>query len=95
MTLDDLLEKLGYKGSPQFLRRGDGRFESEPGLGHIFRRGEDKNEDVQKRRWRVEGVYGLRDTNQNSERLLKDWKPKHPDFISGIKEIINQKSDCK
>ena len=27
--------------------------------------------------------------------LLKDWKPKHPDFISGIKEIINQKSGCK
>lgn len=70
MTLDDLLEKLGYHGSPQFLRRGDGRFETEPGLGHIFRRGEDKNEDVQKQRWHVEGVYGLRDTNQNSERFV-------------------------
>lgn len=70
MTLDDLLEKLGYKGSPHFLRRGDGRFESEPGLGHIFRRGEDKSDNGEKRRWRVEGVYGLRDTNKNSERFV-------------------------
>ena len=70
MTLDDLIEKLGYKGSPQFLRRGDSRFASEPGLGHIFRRGEDKIEDEEKRRWRVEGVYGLRDTNKNSLRFV-------------------------
>jgi hypothetical protein len=70
MNFDDFLTKLGYSGSPQFLRRGDGRFESEPGLGHIFRRGEDKNDDKNKRRWRVEGVYGLRDTNKNSERFV-------------------------
>jgi hypothetical protein len=70
MNFDDFLTKLGYNGSPQFLRRGDGRFESEPGLGHIFRRGEDKNDDEAKRRWRVDGVYGLRDTNKNSERFV-------------------------
>ena len=70
MTLNDLIVKLGYEGSPQFLRRGDGCFESEPGLGHIFRRGEDKNEDKKKKRWHVEGVYGLRDTNKSPERFV-------------------------
>jgi hypothetical protein len=70
MTLDDLLVALGYKGSPQFLRRGEKRFASEPGFGHIFRRGEDKNEDESKKRWRVEGVYGLRDTNSSPERFV-------------------------
>jgi hypothetical protein len=68
MTLDDLLIALGYQGSPQFLRRGDGRFESEPGLGHIFRRSADKVEG--KKRWKVEGVYGLRDINSSPERFV-------------------------
>ncbi|HMD54008.1 MAG TPA: N-6 DNA methylase, partial [Phycisphaerae bacterium] len=47
---------------------GDGHFESEPGLGHIFRRGEDKDEKG--KCWRVEGVYGLRDTNKSPERFV-------------------------
>jgi hypothetical protein len=68
VTLDQLISALGYKGSPYFLRRGDGRFESEPGYGHIFRRGEDKAEDA--KRWRVEGVYGLRDTSFTPERFV-------------------------
>lgn len=70
MTLNELLVALGYDGSPHFLRRGDGRFESEPGYGHIFRRGEDKAEDESKKRWRVEGVYGLRDTESSPERFV-------------------------
>jgi hypothetical protein len=68
MTLDELLTALGYQGSPQFLRRGDGRYESEPGYGHIFRRGEDNAQDH--KRWRVEGVYGLRDINSTPERFV-------------------------
>src|SRR5436190_18461876 len=70
MTLDELLAALGYKGSPHFLRRGDGRFESEPGYGHIFRRGEDRAEDESKKRWQVEGVYGLRDVESTPERFV-------------------------
>src|ERR1039458_2712460 len=71
MTLDQLIAALGYKGSPHFLRRGDGRFESEPGYGHIFRRGKDKTaDDERNERWRVEGVYGLRDTNSAPERFV-------------------------
>ncbi|HEX3716513.1 MAG TPA: N-6 DNA methylase [Verrucomicrobiae bacterium] len=67
MTLDELIAALGYKGSPHFLQRGDGRFESQPGYGHIFRRGEDKSGDV--KRWMVEGVYGLRDPDSTPERF--------------------------
>ena len=68
MTLDQLIAALDYKGSPCFLRRGDGRFESEPAYGHIFRRGEDKTADA--KRWRVEGVYGLRDTSSTPEQFV-------------------------
>lgn len=71
MTLDQLIADLGYKGSPHFLRRGDGQFETEPGFGHIFRRGKDKTaEDQHEERWRVEGVYGLRDTKSTPERFV-------------------------
>jgi hypothetical protein len=68
MTFDELLTALGYQGSPHFLRRGDGRYESEPGYGHIFRRGEDNAKGH--KRWRVEGVYGLRDINLTPERFV-------------------------
>jgi hypothetical protein len=68
VTFDALLSALGYEGSPRFLRRGDNRFESTPGYGHIFRRAQDKAEGV--KRWRVEGVYGLLDGRASPERFV-------------------------
>ena len=60
MTLEKLLASLGYEGSPCFLRRGDGRFESELGYGHIFRRAIDPKKPKSPG-WRAEGVYGIRE----------------------------------
>jgi hypothetical protein len=68
MTIDELIRTFGYEGSPHFLRRGDGRFETEPGLGHIFRRGAES--DGQAKRWQLEGVYGLRDPHAESPRFV-------------------------
>jgi hypothetical protein len=68
MTIDELIRAFGYEGSPHFLRRGDVRFETEPGLGHIFRRGAES--DVATKRWRLEGVYGLRDPQSESSRFV-------------------------
>ncbi len=64
MTIDELIRAFGYEGSPHFLRRGDSRFETESGLGHIFRRSAESGSE--KKRWRLEGVYGLRDPNADS-----------------------------
>lgn len=58
MILEDLLKSLGYDGSPCFLKRGDGRFETEFGYGHIFRRAKDPT-SPKAPRWRAEGVYGI------------------------------------
>ncbi len=58
MTLEELLKSLGYDGSPCFLKRGDGRFETEFGYGHIFRRAKDPT-TPKAPRWRAEGVYGI------------------------------------
>lgn len=58
MTLEELLKSLGYDGSPCFLKRGDGRFETEFGYGHIFRRAKDPT-SPKAPRWRAEGVYGI------------------------------------
>lgn len=72
MTLEELLSSLGYDGSPCFLRREDGRFESEMGYGHIFRRAkEPKDEENPKRapRWQAEGVYGIRESSDPTSRF--------------------------
>ena len=72
MTLEELLSSLGYNGSPCFLRRGDGRFESEMGCGHIFRRArEPKDVENPKRapRWQAEGVYGIRESADPTSRF--------------------------
>lgn len=72
MLLEELLSSLGYDGSPCFLRRGDGRFESEMGYGHIFRRAmEPKNAEKPERepRWQVEGVYGIRESSDPKSRF--------------------------
>ena len=66
MNIDELIRALGYEGSPHFLRRGDARFETEPGLGHIFRRGA----DPATKRWLLEGVYGLRDPQAETPRFV-------------------------
>jgi len=58
MTLEELLKSLGYDGSPCFLKRGEGRFETEFGYGHIFRRAKDPT-NPKAPRWRAEGVYGI------------------------------------
>jgi hypothetical protein len=68
MTIDELIRTFGYEGSPHFLRRGDARFETEPGLGHIFRRGAESDGDT--KRWQLEGVYGLRDPQPDSPRFV-------------------------
>ncbi len=67
-SLEDLLFTLGYEGSPCFLRRGDGRFETELGCGHIFRRAEDSL-NPKSPRWRAEGVYGIRESTDDLGRF--------------------------
>lgn len=69
MTLNELLTSLGYHGSPCYLRRdGDGRFESEFGYGHIFRRAQDPV--AQDPQWKAEGVYGIRESADESGRFI-------------------------
>ena len=58
MTIEELLQSLGYEGSPCYLKQGDGRFETEFGYGHIFRRAKDPTQPKAPR-WRAEGVYGI------------------------------------
>jgi len=69
MTLEKLLTRLGYEGSPCFLRRKDGKFESEPSYGHIFRKALDRKQPKAPR-WKVEGVYGVRDLETKAHRFL-------------------------
>ncbi|MEO5914697.1 MAG: N-6 DNA methylase [Luteolibacter sp.] len=69
MTLEKLLNRLGYEGSPYFLKRDDGNFESEPSYGHIFRKALDLKRPKTPR-WRVEGVYGVRDLETKAHRFL-------------------------
>ena len=67
MTLEELLSQLGYAGSPCFLKRGDERFETELGYGHIFRRAQERKKDPKDKtqpRWRAEGVYGVREMQE-------------------------------
>ena len=66
MTLAELLSKLGYAGSPCFLKRDDPRFETEMGYGHIFRRARERKEPKDKTppRWQAEGVYGVREMQE-------------------------------
>ncbi|HCN27706.1 MAG TPA: hypothetical protein DIT64_02760 [Verrucomicrobiales bacterium] len=67
MTLEELLSQLGYAGSPCFLKRGDVRFETELGYGHIFRRAQERKKDPKdttQPRWRAEGVYGVREMQE-------------------------------
>lgn len=68
MTLEELVDQLGYAESRSYLRRGDAGFDSAPGYGHIFRRGESKSDAPS--RWRVEGVYCLRDSSTQPERIV-------------------------
>jgi len=68
MTLEELVDQLGYAESRSYLRRGDVGFDSAPGYGHIFRRGESKSDAPS--RWRVEGVYCLRDSSTQPERIV-------------------------
>jgi hypothetical protein len=53
MNLKALLEKLGYSGSPNFLRRGDEAFDRAADFGHIFRHAAQEP-------CRLQGVYSLR-----------------------------------
>jgi len=72
MTLQETLSDLGYAGSPCFLQREDGRFESEMGYGHIFRRAQDPRCDGDPKcesRWRTEGVYGIRESAAPDSRF--------------------------
>jgi len=66
MTPAELLSKLGYAGSPCFLKRDDPRFETEMGYGHIFRRARERKEPKDKTppRWQAEGVYGVREMQE-------------------------------
>lgn len=67
MTFEELLSQLGYAGSPCFLKRGDERFETELGYGHIFRRAQERKKDPKDTtppRWRAEGVYGVREMQE-------------------------------
>lgn len=68
MKLEAIIVQLGYADSRSYLRRGDPAFESAPGYGHIFRRGESKTDAASS--WRVEGVYCLRDSNSQPERIV-------------------------
>jgi hypothetical protein len=68
MSLEQLLQQLGYEGSPTFLRRGDNRFETELGYGHIFRRARDPK-SPEAPRWQAEGVYGIRESTDLSGRF--------------------------
>ncbi|MGE0679982.1 MAG: class I SAM-dependent DNA methyltransferase [Candidatus Binatia bacterium] len=52
MQVSTLLNQLGYADSPNFLRRGEGKMESAPGYGHIFRHAVEK--------CGLHGVYVLR-----------------------------------
>ena len=52
MSQPDLLKKLDYDGSPNFLRAGGGEFESALAYGHIFRLAAKKR--------KLKGVYTLR-----------------------------------
>jgi len=62
MSIASLLQQLGYEGAPSFLQRGDGRFESELGCGHIFRKARAEG-------WQAIGVYGIRESNSDSGRF--------------------------
>ena len=52
MQLADFLAELGYRESPNFLRRRQSAFETAPDFGHIFRHAKEKP--------RLQGVYTLR-----------------------------------
>jgi hypothetical protein len=52
MQLAEILDKLGYQDSPNFLRSGTADFRSAPDYGHIFRRAAEKCS--------LQGVYALR-----------------------------------
>lgn len=71
MTFEELLQSLGYAGSPCFLKRGDGVFETEMGYGHIFRRAKSPEEPQASTppRWQAEGVYGIRESTQSTGRF--------------------------
>lgn len=60
MNLKVLLEKLGYSGSPNFLRRGDEAFDRAPDFGHIFRH-------AAQEKCRLQGVYSLRSPGSSSQ----------------------------
>ncbi len=53
MQVADLLDKLGYRDPPNFLRRRQSAFETAPDFGHVFRR-------ATKEPIRLQGVYTLR-----------------------------------
>jgi hypothetical protein len=71
MTLEELLHSLGYDGSPCFLKRGDGVFETEMGYGHIFRRAKESQapQATTPPRWQAEGVYGIRESAHPTGRF--------------------------
>ncbi len=69
MPLEDLLASLGYSGSPSYLKRGDGVFETEMGYGHIFRRAKDP-EGEGSPRWQAEGIYGIRESADANGRFI-------------------------
>jgi Eco57I restriction-modification methylase len=72
MTLEKLLTSLGYDGSPCFLKRGDGAFESEFGYGHIFRRAQEPKDlkNPKPPRWQAVGVYGIREPGEKPGRFI-------------------------
>lgn len=74
MTLEELLHSLGYDGSPCFLKRDDGVFETEMGYGHIFRRAKESQapqapQATTPPRWQAEGVYGIRESAHPTGRF--------------------------
>src|SRR5690349_6810122 len=56
MEVAELLNKLGYQDSPNFLKRGGGELESVPAYGHIFRLAAEKRG--------LQGVYVLRPSRE-------------------------------
>ena len=58
MQVTTLLNQLGYDDSPNFLRKGEGKMESAPSYGHLFRHAVEK--------CGLHGVYVLRPSSETA-----------------------------
>lgn len=60
MTIEELLEALGYADSENFLKRNTKAFDAAPDYGHIFRHAAAKPRRPKELTCRLQGVYTLR-----------------------------------